>query len=104
MVDITCIIEAVLALAGVAVTAVVVPYVRSRTTAHQRAEISAWVRIAVAAAEQLYAGSGRGAEKKEFVLDWLREHGVTVDEKKLDAIVEAAVYELRSAALGQEAA
>ena len=48
----------------------------------------------MAAAEQIYTGSGRGQEKKAYVLNWLREHGVTVDEDKLDAMIEAAVYDL----------
>ena len=104
MTDVTGIFEAVFALVGVVITAVVIPYIRSRTTAQQRAEINAWVKTAVAAAEQVYAGAGRGAEKKEYVLSWLREHGAAVDEAKLDAIIEAAVYELNSGLLAEEAA
>lgn len=104
MIDITGIVEAVFALVGVVITAVVIPYIRSRTSAQERAELGAWVKIAVSAAEQVYAGSGRGKEKKEFVLSWLREHGVTVDEKKLDAVVESAVFQLKSGALAAEAA
>lgn len=96
MTDITGIVQAVFALIGAVVTAVVIPYIRSRTTAQQRAELDAWVRVAVSAAEQVYAGSGRGTEKKEYVLEWLREHGVTADEAKLDALIESAVYELNS--------
>ena len=92
--DITPIIEAVAALIAALIAAVVVPYIKSKTTAQQQAEINAWVKIAVAAAEQIYTGSGRGQEKKAYVLDWLRQHGITVDEAKLDALIEAAVYEL----------
>lgn len=94
--NITPIIEAVFALIGVVITVVVIPYIRSRTTAQQQAEINAWVKIAVSAAEQIYKGSGRGEEKKTYVIGWLNEHGVTVDEKKLDALIEAAVYELNN--------
>jgi hypothetical protein len=92
--DITAIIEALLALAGAVITCVLVPYIKSKTTTEQQKEINAWVKIAVSAAEQLYKGQGRGEEKKAYVLAWLREHGVTVDEAKLDAMIEAAVYEL----------
>ena len=46
------------------------------------------------AAEQVFTGAGRGDEKKAYVIDWLRSHGITVDEEKLDALIEAAVYEL----------
>lgn len=94
MFDITPIVEAVVALIGVVITCIVIPYVRSKTTAQQREELNAWIKIAVAAAEQLYQGSGRGEEKKEYVLNWLEEHNLTVDEEKIDALIEAAVYEL----------
>ncbi len=95
MFDITNIVEAVFALIAVVVTAIVIPYIKSKTTAQQQAEINAWVRIAVSAAEQIYAGSGRGEETKKYVLNWLHDHGVTVDEAKLDAMIESAVYELK---------
>ena len=92
--DITPIVEAVAAVLCAVVTCVLVPYIKSKTTTEQQKEINAWVKIAVTAAEQIYKGQGRGEEKKEYVLAWLREHGVTVDDKKLDAMIEAAVYEL----------
>ena len=92
--DITTIIEAVFALAAAVITAIVIPYIKSRTTAQQQAEINAWVKIAVAAAEQIYTGSGRGEEKKAYVLNWLAEHGITMDEDRINALVEAAVYDL----------
>lgn len=94
MFDITMIIEAAFALLAAIITAVVIPYIKRKTTVVQQQEINAWVRIAVAAAEQIYDGSGRGEEKKDYVLNWLREHGITVDTDKLDALIEAAVYEL----------
>lgn len=96
MYDITPIIEAVAALIAALITAFLVPYIKSKTTAEQQKEINAWVKIAVSAAEQIYTGSGRGEEKKEYVISWLREHGITVDEAKLDALIEAAVYELNT--------
>ena len=94
--DITIIIEAVFTLIAAVITAIVIPYIKSRTTAQQQSQISAWVKIAVTAAEQLYKGSGRGAEKKAYALDWLHEHGVTVDESKLDAMIESAVYDINN--------
>lgn len=99
MYDITPIIEAVAALIAALITAFLVPYIKSKTTAEQQKEINAWVRIAVSAAEQIYVGSGRGEEKKAYVLEWLRSHGVTVDDEKLDAMIEAAVYELSNTGL-----
>lgn len=97
--DITTIVEAVAALIAAIITAFVVPCIKSRTTTNQQQQINAWVRIAVTAAEQIYTGSGRGEEKKAYVIDWLRKHGVTVDESKLDALIEAAVFELNKGLL-----
>ena len=65
MYDITPIIEAVAALIGVIVTCVLIPFIKSKTTASQQAEINAWVKIAVSAAEQIFKGSGHGEEKKQ---------------------------------------
>lgn len=99
MFDFTPILQALAALLAAVVTAVVVPYIKSRTTASQQAQVGEWVKIAVTAAEQIYNGSGRGREKKQYVLNWLREHGITVEEKQLDALIEAAVYELKNSFL-----
>lgn len=97
--NITPIAEAVFALIGVVITVIVIPYIKSKTTAQQQAEINAWVKIAVAAAEQIYQGAGRGEEKKAYVLEWLEEHGIVVDEDRIDALVEAAVYEINQGIL-----
>lgn len=96
MYDLTPIIEAVAALTGVVITCILVPFIRSKTTAEQQKEINAWVKIAVSAAEQIFKGSGRGEEKKQYVIAWLKERGFTVDEAELDALIEAAVYELNT--------
>lgn len=97
--NITPIIEAVFALIAAIVTAVVVPYIKSRTTATQQTEIAAWVKIAVTAAEQIYTGTGQGKAKKAYVEEWLKAHGVTVDAEKLDAMIESAVYALKYGSL-----
>lgn len=73
-----------------------IPYIKSRTTAQQQEELSAWVKIAVAAAEQIYTGSGRGTEKKKYVLEWLTSRNIKVDEDRLDAMIESAVYALKN--------
>jgi uncharacterized membrane protein YraQ (UPF0718 family) len=96
MFDITTIIEAILALVAVLITGIIIPYIRKRTTTEQQKEILAWVKIAVTAAEQIYVGSGRGPEKKMYVIDWLADRNITVDTNKIDAIIESAVYELNN--------
>lgn len=96
MYDITIIIEAFAGVILAILTTVIIPLVKARTTEQQQAQINTWVRIAVAAAEQTFSGSGRGAEKKAYVLAFLEKQNLTVDMNKIDAMIEAAVYEINN--------
>lgn len=94
MIDFTPILEAVATLAVALITTFAIPYIKSKTTLEQQTQINSWVKVAVTAAEQVYEGPGQGDRKKAYVLTWLAGHGIAVDEDKLDAMIEAAVYEL----------
>lgn len=94
MYDLTPIAEALIALVGIIITSFVVPYIKSKTNANQQAAILALIKIAVAAAEQIFGAYGFGKEKKEYVTEWLKARGVKLDADKLDAMIESAVYEL----------
>ena len=59
-IDITPIVNAALALIGAGVSVFLIPWLKKQTTEAQRKELTAWVKIGVAAAEQLYVGQGRG--------------------------------------------
>ena len=93
MFDITPILEGLLLLAATIVTYVLIPYIKAKTSKNQQEELENWVRIAVQAAEQIFRGSGRGVEKKQYVLDWLAKNGIKVDASKLDAMIESTVHE-----------
>lgn len=95
MTDITEIVVLAVSLAVALATAFVFPQLRARLSAEQLAQLKLWVRIAVQAAEMLYVGTGRGAEKKEHVQKFLHERGLTVDMDEIDALIESAVYELK---------
>lgn len=95
-VDLTVIIEAVAALIAAILSAFVIPWIRSKTTNEQFDKIQMWVEVAVEAAEQLYTGSGRGAEKKAYVVEFLEAKGFTIDADSLDKLIEAAVFNLPS--------
>ena len=81
-IDITPIVNAALALIGAGVSVFLIPWLKKQTTEAQRKELTAWVKIGVAAAEQLYVGQGRGEEKKQYVLDFLKQKGFKVDAVK----------------------
>lgn len=94
MIDITPIAEAIISLVAVVITAFVVPYVKSRISQAQFDELCIWAKIAVDAAEQIYRGSGRGEEKKAYVIKFLNEKGFKLDTDSLDALIEAYVKDI----------
>lgn len=98
MIDLTPIVQAGVVLIAAVITTFVVPYIKQKTTEQQRKQIAAWTKIAVAAAEQIYSGPGRGDEKKKYVLDFLNEHGYAIDLDAINALIEAAVLELTKGA------
>ena len=54
-----------------------------------------WVSIAVKAAEMIYNMPGMGAEKKQWVLEFLANKLKLVTAEELDAMIEAAVQEIQ---------
>ena len=94
--DITGIVQAVFALIAAIITCIVIPWIKSKTSATQQEELKQWVKIAVAAAEQIFVGQGRGKEKKEWVIEFLARYNLKVDMDAIDALIEAAVWELNN--------
>lgn len=94
MLDITPIMEAVFTLLAAVLGVIVVPFIKSRVDAF-------WIGVAVDAAEQIYQGSKRGDEKKAYVLEWLKKNNITVNQKRLDAMLEAIVGKLNKELKGE---
>lgn len=57
--------------------------------------IKFWVNIAVEAAEMIYVGTGRGQEKKDYVVQFLNSKGFTLNVTEIENLIEAAVMELK---------
>lgn len=93
-INITPIVEAVVALIAALITAFVIPWIKQKISKEKLEKITMWVEIAVEAAEQFYTGSGRGAEKKAYVVEFLNTKGYTLDPESLDNLIEAAVFNL----------
>ena len=99
MVDITPIINAVIALIAAIISAFLIPWIKANTTEQQRKTMLELIKIAVAAAEQIYEGEGRGEEKKKYVLDFLTSKGIAVDDEAVNAAIESYVQQLNSGVL-----
>ena len=86
MIDLTPIINAIIALLGAIITVKVIPWIKAKTTNEQQATLKAVVKTLVFAAEQMY-GAGHGSEKLEFVCERLRLSGYDVDKVEIEAAV-----------------
>lgn len=96
MVDLTFIIEAVIALILALVTTFLIPWIKTKVDADKLAEVNKWVKIAVQAAEMIYAESGLGDIKKSYVKTFLAEKGYTYDAESINLLIESAVLELKA--------
>lgn len=99
MIDLTPIVQAVIALCAAFVTAVVIPYIKAKYTNEDISEFMVWVEIGVKAAEQIYKQTD-GELKKQYVLTFLAEQGYKVTEDEVDKAIEAVVLEVHSALYG----
>lgn len=93
MIDLTDIIQAVIALIVALITYKVIPWIKAKTTESQQAMLMATVRTLVYAAEQLY-GAGKGKEKFTYVRQKLQEKGFDVDVDAIEAAVKEITIEI----------
>jgi len=97
-IDITEILKLAISLIALLLTTFLLPAVReflkSRISEEEFRELTRVVRIGVQAAEQIFKGSGRGAEKKAHVLEFLEGQGYTADLNMIDEMIEAEVRKI----------
>lgn len=86
----------VMAVVAAVITKYIIPLLQSKTSVAEQEKAMLWVSIVVAAAEQLFPGTGRGAEKKAYALSRLLNVGLSADSEEVNAMVEAEVYKLDS--------
>ena len=92
-IDLTEILKALIGLIGIIITTFVIPLIKSKLNDQQYETMMKWAKAAVLAAEQLWPDKGMGAEKKEYVLSFLREKGYNVDLDEIDIAIESCVKE-----------
>lgn len=102
MIDLTPLINAIIAILAAFMVCYVVPWIKSKTTANERENLLAWVDIAVAAAQQLYYQQS-GEKRLTYALEFLEGKGFVIDETVVDA-VEAAVLKLHQSLKGADVA
>ena len=98
-IDITPIIEAIIALVSIIVTTVLIPFIKTKMTANQFSYLEGIVKTAVYAAEVLFDGDGRGAEKREYVENYVKkiceQHKMTFDATAVRQMASVSGYEYK---------
>lgn len=93
--DITKIVLLIVEILGVVCSAFLIPWLKTKLGTARLNKMLQWVSIGVAAAEQLFTKE-QYQEKKQYVLDFLKEKGYKVDLKEIDAAIEAEVIRLHN--------
>lgn len=86
-IDLTPIIQAIIALLAAIVTYKLIPWIKTKTTNEQQQLLAATVKTLVFAAEQLY-GAGSGEAKLEYVKEQLEAKGFTADLAEIEAAIK----------------
>ena len=96
-VGLTPLVQAVITLVSLLITTFLVPWIKAKCDAKKLETISKWVKFAVEAAEQIFKGDDMGESKKQYVVDFLAEKGYHLDLDSINTMIEASVYQLKSA-------
>lgn len=94
-IDITPILQAVIALCATFVTVYAIPWIRAKAGQAQTEQLYTAAGIAVRAAEQMY-GAGVGKDKADYVMNYLKQHGFHLSPEELRNALEAAVLEMNA--------
>lgn len=87
MIDLTPIFQAILALLAALITYKLIPWIKAKTTTEQQNALMSITSVLVFAAEQLY-GTGKGAEKLDYVVTELEKRGYTADRAAIEAVIK----------------
>ena len=93
-IDLTQIILAIITLLGGLIARYLIPWIKDKLDERSMDIFNGLIKVGVYAAEMLYK-SGEGEQKKQYVIDLLKENGYDVDSKSIDALIEATVKELQ---------
>lgn len=99
-IDITPIITAIITVIAIVLNIYLIPFLKTKLTAAQRARIKTYIDAGVKAAEVLFPsvdGEKMGKEKLQYVAEYLKQHGIVFDIENIyddtRIMIESAVNE-----------
>lgn len=94
-IDITPIIETVIALITTIITVLVIPWIKSKVSASKWENLCTYAETFVKCAELTFKGTNLGKDKKKYVTEKLTElankQGLKFSPEAIEAAIEAAV-------------
>lgn len=93
-IDLQPIVSALTALIAAIITTFLVPYIKGKISSQEYDRLMEAVRIAVAAAEQLFTSPQSGVDKKQYVQEFLAAQGYDVSQQEIDTMIEATVSKI----------
>lgn len=95
IIDITPVVQAVVTLVAVVISAVIIPWIKSKVSASQWKNLTVYAETFVKCAEMIFKGTNLGKDKKKYVLEKLtelcEERGLKFSLDEIEAAVEEAV-------------
>ena len=95
MTDLTPILQALAGLICTIITALIIPYIKSKTDSQRLRRLRIWVQIAVRAAEQIFPAQCSGEQKKSYVQECLKSIGFKLGSQAESALIESAVNTMK---------
>lgn len=93
------IILACIPVLGVIITYFIVPFIKTSVSEKKLLQYKEWAILAVKCAEMIIKESGRGEDKKEYVMNFLNDmfnkHKTVITKDQLEILIEAAVKEMK---------
>ena len=93
------IILAVIPVLCTVLTVYIIPLIKEKISNENLVKYEYWVNIAVKAAELIWVEAGHGADKKQYVIDFMNKmfnsKKTVITEEQLNALIEASVKQMK---------
>ena len=91
------VLKCMVAICAALISAYLIPYIKRLAQNERYRTIVDMIETAVMASEKTMKdkdGKDRKAAVEAYAYEWLNQHGISITEEQLSALIEAAVYEL----------
>lgn len=81
------------------ITSFIIPFIKEKIGSERLEKYEYWANLCVRAAEMLWKESGKGAEKKQYVVNFLNDmfnkNKVVITDEQIEILIESAVKQLK---------